>query len=73
MGSWIRKLFQDLLLLILKLIDGVSQMFNILLGLSPIAYQNPDGTATETSLVEWFLSQDIVVQESICFLMKYKK
>ena len=73
MGSWIRRLFQELLLLILKLIDGVSQMFNILLGLSPVTYKNADGTATETSLVEWFLSQDIVVQESICFLMKYKK
>ena len=73
MGSWIRRLFQELLLLILKLIDGVSQMFNILLGLSPVTYKNGDGTATETSLVEWFLSQDIVVQESICFLMKYKK
>ena len=73
MGSWIRRLFQELLLLILKLIDGVSQMFNILLGLSPVTYKNGDGTATELSIADWFLKQDVVVQESICFLMKYKK
>lgn len=62
MGSWIRRLFQELLLLILKLIDGISQMFNILLGLSPVTYKNGDGTATELSIVDWFLKQDVVVQ-----------
>lgn len=39
MLAWIKELLQGLLLVILKLIDGVGQMFNILLGLQEVTYE----------------------------------
>ena len=61
MDALFKKIFQDLLLGILKLIDGITQLFNIVLGLEEV--QVSDGaTAQPVNLVEWFIRQDIIVQ-----------
>ena len=61
MDALFKKIFQDLLLGILKLIDGITQLFNIVLGLEEV--QVSDGaTAQPVNLVDWFIRQDIIVQ-----------
>ncbi len=62
MLAWIKEVLQGLLLVILKLIDGVGQMFNILLGLQEVTYEVDELTGEPISLVDFFLNQDTVVQ-----------
>ena len=62
MEFWIQKLFQDLLFLILKLLDGVCRVFDLLVGLEQVDYTTEYGTAESAGLLDFFLQQDLFTQ-----------
>ncbi len=59
--QFITKVFQDLLYAILKLIDGVCRLFGIMVGLEQVDFEK-DGIAESSTLIEFFLEQDLFVQ-----------
>ena len=56
-----KKIFQNLLLAILKLIDGVCRLFGIMVGLEQVDYAK-DGVASSNTLINFFLEQDLFVK-----------
>ena len=60
-GDIFKKVFQDLLFLILKLIDGICRLFGIMVGLEEVNYTSNNSSSSST-LINFFLEQDLFVQ-----------
>jgi hypothetical protein len=61
MAVWIKKLFMQIIVWILRFLDAIFKLFRILLGIEPVKTGSGE-TAREGALVDLFLKSDPVVQ-----------